>query len=213
MIKMAYNSMHEILASLAAHNKKVFSINDAAKAMGKPKHYVSKLLSSNKGVERIERGKYYIKSAHADMYEIASQIVFPCYISGFAALGYHGLVEQSVVKYTVIALKRHKQISVAGSSIEFVTFPKSRFFGYKKEGSIYMASVEKAIVDSLYLGSPPYSYVSEAFYNASKNGMLNACTLIEFADKMGAKKVALEAKSLLGKKETPKNKAAIKAIR
>ena len=99
---MAYNNMHEILAGLAAHNKRVFSINDAAKAMGKPKRYASKLLSANKEVERIERGKYYIKSGNIDIYEIASQIVFPSYVSGFAALRYYSLVEQEVVKYTVV---------------------------------------------------------------------------------------------------------------
>jgi Predicted transcriptional regulator len=124
--------MHDILAELASHNKRVFSINDAAKAMGKSKRYATKLLSSNKEVERIERGKYYIKTSNPDIYEIASQIIYPSYISAFAALQFYSVVEQSVVKYTVITIKRHKQIRVMGNVIEFVTVPKNRFFGYKK---------------------------------------------------------------------------------
>ncbi|MCL4388695.1 hypothetical protein M1408_02620 [Candidatus Marsarchaeota archaeon] len=209
---MAYNSMHEILASLAAHNKRVFSINDAAKAMGKSKRYASKLLSANKEVERIERGKYYIKSGNTGIYEIASQIVFPSYVSGFAALRYYSLVEQEVVKYTVVTIKRHKSLKVAGATIEFVTFPKSRFFGYNKRSGAYIATVEKAIVDSLYLRSPPYSYVSEALDNALRNGMLNANALRDFAREMRSKKVALQVESLINAEKPKAQKATARAI-
>ncbi|MEM3875465.1 MAG: hypothetical protein QXP35_00100 [Candidatus Micrarchaeaceae archaeon] len=194
---MAYNHMHDILAELASHNKRVFSINDAAKAMGKSKRYATKLLSSNKEVERIERGKYYIKTSNPDIYEIASQIIYPSYISAFAALQFYSVVEQSVVKYTVITIKRHKQIRVMGNVIEFVTVPKNRFFGYKKEGNAYIATIEKAIVDSLYLRSPPYSYVSEAFNIAARNKILNIYLLRDFALRMGSKKVVLQIESLL----------------
>ncbi len=211
--KMAYNNMHEILASLAAHNKRAFTINDAAKAMGKSKHYASKLLSSNKEVERIERGKYYIKSGNVDIYEIASQIVFPSYVSGFAALRHYSLIEQEVVKYTVVTIKRHKQINAAGFSIEFVTFPKSRFFGYKKSSGAYIATVEKAIVDSLYMRSPPYSYVSEALDNAFHKGMINPNALMNFAREMKSKKVAVQIESLLRAKKTSVQKATTTAIR
>jgi predicted transcriptional regulator of viral defense system len=210
---MAYNSMHEIFASLSTHNKRVFSINDAAKAMGKSKHYASKLLSSNKEVERIERGKYYIKGGNVDMYEIASQVVFPSYVSGFAALRYYSLVEQDIVKYTVVTIKRHKRVKVAGASIEFVTFPKSRFFGYKRNGGSYIATVEKAIVDSLYLRAPPYAYVSEALENALHNGMLSTKVLRAFARGMNSKKVAAQIELLLGAEKSNVQKAATKAIR
>lgn len=209
---MAYNRMHDVLAALAAHNKKVFDVNDAAKAMGKPKRYASKLLSSNDDVERIERGKYYIRSSNADIYEIASQIVFPSYVSGFAAFQYYSLVEQSIVKYTVVTIKRHKQVKVAGNTVEFVTMPKSRFFGYKKNGGSYIATVEKTIVDSLYLGSPPYSYVSEALVNALHNGMLNTAVLRGFALRMGSKKVVSQVESLLKIGRAAQSRAAKQAI-
>jgi predicted transcriptional regulator of viral defense system len=180
--------------------------------MGKPKRYASKLLSANKEVERIERGKYYIKSGNIDIYEIASQIVFPSYVSGFAALRYYSLVEQEIVKYTVVTIKRHKSLKVAGATIEFVTFPKSRFFGYNKNAGAYIATVEKAIVDSLYLRSPPYSYVSEALDNALRNGMLNANALRDFARKMGSKKVALQVESLINAEKPRAQKATARAI-
>ena len=52
--------MQDVLDELAMHGKKVFSINDAARIARKPKRYMSKLLSANSKVARIERGKYYL---------------------------------------------------------------------------------------------------------------------------------------------------------
>ena len=52
---MAYIKMQDVIDGLVSHNKRVFGINDAAMIMGKPRNYVSKLLSGNSGVGRIER--------------------------------------------------------------------------------------------------------------------------------------------------------------
>ena len=54
--------------------------------MKKPKKYVSRMLPSNRKVKRIERELYFIDSSKAvNLYHIASQVVFPSYISLFAA--------------------------------------------------------------------------------------------------------------------------------
>ncbi|HII82362.1 MAG: hypothetical protein M1462_06620 [Candidatus Thermoplasmatota archaeon] len=52
--------MQEVLDELALHGKVVFTINDASRIMNKPKNYVSKLLSNNKKVKRIERAMVII---------------------------------------------------------------------------------------------------------------------------------------------------------
>ncbi len=97
--------MQEVIDELALHNMKVLSVSDAARIMNKPKNYVSKLLAANKKVRRIERGKYYLWDGRAiDIYEIASQVAFPSYVSMFAALQFYSLTEQSVVRYNVVAL-------------------------------------------------------------------------------------------------------------
>ena len=50
--------------------------------MNKTSKYASKLLSSNKYVKRVERGKYYITNSNQiDFYEISSNIVYTSYIS------------------------------------------------------------------------------------------------------------------------------------
>ena len=83
---VTHNKVRDVLDELAEHNKSVFTLNDAARIMNKPKKYVSKLLAMSRKVARIERGKYFITTGkNIDFYEIASQIVFPSYISLFAA--------------------------------------------------------------------------------------------------------------------------------
>ena len=60
---MQYNRTQDILNELSGH-KKIFTIKDAAKIMNKSSKYASKILSSNKYVKRIERGKYYINNGN-----------------------------------------------------------------------------------------------------------------------------------------------------
>ena len=190
--------MQEVIDEIALHNKKVFSISEAARIMNKPKNYVSKLLATNKKVRRIERGKYYLWDGRAiDIYEIASQVAFPSYVSMFAALQFYSLTEQSVVRYNVIALQRHRPLNVENYIIEFVKIKKERFFGYRKTGNAYVATVEKAIIDSLYLGSPPISYVEEAFAESFDKGMIDVELLVDFALRMKTKATARRVAALL----------------
>ncbi len=190
--------MQEVLDELALHNKTVFSIYDAARIMNKPTNYVSKLLSNNKKVRRIERGKYYITNGRGiNIYETASQVVFPSYVSMFAAFQFHSVTEQFVVKYSVVSLKRHRPIIIENNAVEFIKIQKERFFGYKKNGNAYVATIEKAIVDSLYLGSPPFSYIKEAFAESLRRKIINVDLLVDFALRMKTKATAKRVQALL----------------
>ena len=190
--------MQEVLDELALHNKTVFSIYDAARIMNKPTNYVSKLLSNNKKVRRIERGKYYITNGRGiNIYETASQVVFPSYVSMFAAFQFHSVTEQFVVKYSVVSLKRHRPIIIENNAVEFIKIQKERFFGYKKNGNAYVATIEKAIVDSLYLSSPPFSYIKEAFAESLRRKIINVDLLVDFALRMKTKAAAERVQTLL----------------
>ena len=190
--------MQEVLDELALHNKTVFSIYDAARIMNKPTNYVSKLLSNNKKVRRIERGKYYLTDGRGiNIYEIASQVVFPSYVSLFAAFQFYSVTEQFVVKYSVVTLKRHRPIIIENNAVEFIKIQKERFFGYKKNGNAYVATIEKAIVDSLYLGSPPFSYIEEAFAESLRRKIINVDLLVDFALRMKTKATPKRVQTLL----------------
>lgn len=194
---MAYLKMQDVLEELLMHNMRIFSINDAVRIMEKSRAYVSKQLSKNKKVLRIERGKYYIQNNNGiDMYEIASNIAFPSYVSMFSAFQYYSITEQSVIRYSVITIKRHRPIEIMGNVIEFITMHPSRFFGYAKMGNSYVATPEKAIIDSLYTGYPSISYVEEAFSAAIRDKLIDKKRLIKTANLMGSKTVNMKLRKL-----------------
>ena len=195
---MIYNRVIDTLEELQLHGKTVFTINDASMLMKKPKKYVSKILSSNRKVKRIERGLYFISSSRGDnLYEIASQIVFPSYISLFAAFQYYSVTDQVIKKYSVISIKRHREIKLGENIIEFRTIGRERFFGFNKVQNAYIASIEKAILDSLYLNMPSFSYVKEAFDLSRQNSMLNLKVLREYAHRMNSGSVNRKLSMLL----------------
>ena len=129
-----------VLDALLKSNKRVFTTYDVAKLMGKPPAYASLMLSRSRRAEGIERGKYFLEEANT--YEIASNIVFPSYISLQACLQYYGLIDQNIVRYSVIALKRHRTVDIKGNIIEFIKADKRMFFGYMNKANVYVASPE-----------------------------------------------------------------------
>jgi predicted transcriptional regulator of viral defense system len=163
-------------------NKHVFTINDVAKVTKKKKSYLSRLLPTNPKIKRIERGKYYIDGG--DIYEMASNIVEPSYVSLMGAFRYYGLTTQMPVRVSVITTVRHRGLEFGGTAIEFVTFKASRVFGYKKIGEVRMATVEKSILDALYLGKPPYADIEEAFEKALSKKAISIEKLKAYAIEM-----------------------------
>ena len=183
---MQYNSIQDILNELSGH-KKIFTIKDAAKIMNKSSKYASKILSSNKYVKRIERGKYYINNGNQiDLYEIASNIVYPSYISLFSAFEYYSITNQIIKKYSVISIKRHRNIELEKNLIEFNFIKREKFFGYKRINNIYIATPEKAFIDSIYYKNPEFSYVEESFNRAMRSKLIDVKKLIEYAERMSS---------------------------
>ncbi len=152
----------EFLELLENYNKHVFTISDAVKLTGKPRKYVSLILSKNNKFKRIERGKYYIKNT--SVYEIASNIVSPSYISLISAFRYYNLITQMPNLIYVVSTKQHKNVELEGYEIKFVKFKRKCVLGYNTENGSFVASPEKAIVDALYTNLE-FDYVSEAFGN------------------------------------------------
>ena len=136
-------------------------------------------------VHRIERGKYYIEGVSS--YEIASNIVYPSYVSMHAALQYYGLVDQNVLRYSVITLKRHKPINVGGTMINFIRTKKKSFFGYTRKSNTYIASPEKLFVDCLYFGGVPFSVLKEAIATAREDNLIDIATIGRYAVMLGSR--------------------------
>lgn len=133
----------------------VFTVKDMASIADKKMGYAYTLayrLKKTGQIYEIEKGKYTLET---DPFAIASWIIWPSYISGWAALSYHKLTEQlpfTIHVVTTIKRKR-KTVSFGNSKIEFLTVKKDRFFGFEKEmyknKEIFVAEKEKAIVDAI----------------------------------------------------------------
>ncbi len=177
-----------ILNRLQKSGKNVFTVYDVSKLMDKPIPYASLMLSKSKKVKKIERGKYFLESA--TIYEIASNIVFPSYVSLQAGLQYYNLIDQAVVKYSVISLKRHKKIFVNGNQIEFIFSRKKLFFGYLNKSGAYIASLEKVIIDSIYFGGIKFSMLKDAVETAINERNIDVKKLIGYAVKTESKVLA-----------------------
>ncbi len=184
-----------VLNTLLKSNKRVFTTYDVAKLMGKSPAYASLMLSKNKRAMRIERGKYFLEEASA--YEIASNIVFPSYISLQAGLEYYGLIDQNIVRYSVIALKRHRTVDIKGSIIEFIKADKRMFFGYLNKANVYVASPEKLFIDCLYFGRVQFSTLKEALAVAVSEHIIDTGVLQEHAIAADSKVLASKLGFLL----------------
>ncbi len=170
---------------LARSGTHVFTVYDIAKMLGKSTAYASLLLSKSKKVHRIERGKYYIEGA--SKYEIASNVIYPSYVSMHAALQYYDLLDQNVLRYSVITLKKHKPINVDGTTINFIKTRKKAFFGYTRKSNVYIASPEKLFVDCLYFGGIPFSVMKEAIVMAKEDNLIDITKIERYAVILGSR--------------------------
>lgn len=153
----------EFLDYLKSNRLNVFNIHEAARIFGKPEKYVSMRLSSMPRIKRATRGVYYLQDT--DIGEIATGIISPSYISLVSAFALHEATTQIPLEMQVISPVQHKMLEVEGYRIRFIRLSRNRIFGYTRIDSTMVATLEKAIVDSLYLNM----YSGEALEVATEN--------------------------------------------
>lgn len=178
----------EFLETLKKLENPVFTVNNLAKIIRKDSRYVRLYIhrmKKNRYLEQIERGKYALKEAHP--LGIASNIVFPAYISFLSGIEFFKATTQITKRIYVATLNAKKSLDMEEYEIVFIKLKKERFFGYHKESlnnnSLFIGDFEKIIVDSLYL--PEYCPISEIF-NALKEKKFNLNKLINYAIKMNS---------------------------
>lgn len=142
---------------LKLRNYVVFTASDIEKITGKSRHYaylwLQRLKKSDLAYE-IEKGRYTV---HTDSFLVASRIVWPSYVSGWAALQFHHLTEQlpNVIEVVTTRSRKRRKISFMGVEIEFSRVREPHFFGYEKidykRCSIFLADKEKAMLDGMLL--------------------------------------------------------------
>lgn len=189
----------DLIDTFEEKNIHIFRIGDVLRLTGHGAAYVRLMMSrlSRMGVVmRASRGVYYTKSA--TLFEVASNIVSPSYISLFSAFSYYGFLAQLPTVVDVITTRRHRPARFESASIRFITIATARFFGFNVDkDNIFVAEPEKAFIDALYLGSPQYGYVEEAFAKAMRAGAVNSQKLTRYAARLGSGAVIKKTRALL----------------
>jgi len=133
----------------------LFRKQDAEKVTSHSGMFLSR--AAQKGlIHRLSRGNYINSFLHGfpAMEEVACFLKPPAYISCEWALNYHGISLQSPVVCTVVTLSssvgRKRNIRYQEITIEFSRIAPSLFFGFTYNDRFYIASPEKAILDTLY---------------------------------------------------------------
>ncbi len=178
----------------------VFTLKDVERLTGKSMKYcslfVSRMIKLQK-IKRIERGKFCFPDANR--YEIASNIVFPSYISLLAAFSLYGLTTQQILRIDVITTKRHRKIVFDNLTIRFITIDRKRFFGFErmKNTMITLAQPEKAVIDAIYLNEVPDAYIYESLTEGLRKNLIDRERILEFAGKMCSKTTVKKAKDMI----------------
>jgi predicted transcriptional regulator of viral defense system len=176
----------KFIKTLGEFEKSIFTINDAARILDTDNEYARLYLHrlKSKGVIlAVERNKYSLPDTHP--YAIASNLVFPSYISFLTAAHYYGATTQIPGTIFIASTSSKKSLDFGGYSINFIKLKKERFFGYSRvkfqNKFIFMAEKEKMIIDSLLL--PQYCPIDETI-RAMDDKDLNIDTLIEYGIRM-----------------------------
>ena len=151
-------------------------------------------------IAEVERGKYAVVD---NPFSVASNIVFPSYISFVSGLAYYGFTTQISRTITVASPKQKNGISVDGYRIRFVRLAKKRFFGYLKEKSqgksVFVAEPEKLLLDCVLLPQYcPLTEVFEAIEMLSREKKMDSGKIIAYCKRMGSSVVAKRIGYLMG---------------
>lgn len=132
----------------------VFTVKTVSDIIQKEKNYAKLVVYRLKKaglIFEVERDKYTL---FPDPWIVGSRIVWPSYISGWAALQYHHLTEQLPWAVDVITTRTRKknEIKLARGGIHFIKTQPQYLFGFDRihyQGyEIFMASKEKGIADA-----------------------------------------------------------------
>jgi len=174
----------QILSKLEKGGLAVFTVNDLKKITGLKKEvvyvYLNRMLNKN-FINKVERGKFAL---YKDPFMVSTQLVYPSYISFLPAFYLHGKTTQTINEIIAVTSKRRKNIEIFDMKIKFVRLAPRLMFGFrlveKGNSYIFLADLEKTIIDSLYL--PRYCPLSETF-EAIRDANLEK--LLDYASRFG----------------------------
>jgi len=155
-------NLYEIKKRLEEQEKAVFSLNEIARIIRKPKNitavYLNRMCKKNL-LFRIEKNKF---SKTKDIFIIASQLIYPSYLGLTTSLYLQNEFSQIINKIYVFTSRQKKKIKVFDTEINFIKVNPKLMFGYKKikkeDSFVIISNLEKTIIEFILFQN--YSRVS-----------------------------------------------------
>jgi predicted transcriptional regulator of viral defense system len=150
---MKYNDIKKI-------NKLYFAYQDVAKILSISEDSARVLCSryvKQKYFIRLKRNFYMLKERWDSItpnqrFELANILQVPSYISLMTALSFYEYTTQVQQKFIEsISLYRTFTKNIEGAVFNYSKIKNNFYFGFSKKNNIFIASPEKAFIDSLYL--------------------------------------------------------------
>lgn len=141
-------------------NRLYFTIDDLADILAiKPEstRVLCSRYAANGLFVRLKNNFYVLRSRweglrQEDFLKISNFLQVPSYVSFMAALSFYELTTQVRRSFFESAcLKRSVEFQAGGAVFNYYKLKKEYYFGFIKTGGIFIATPEKAFVDSVYL--------------------------------------------------------------
>ncbi|MDI6779553.1 MAG: hypothetical protein QME25_05085 [Bacteroidota bacterium] len=148
--------MNNLITVLKRLDKNYYTIADLKKITRLPLNslYVTLArLVKNKSLIRLTSGVYIASENYDKIAIIANTLYQPSYLSFESALSRYGVLSQIPFSLSFATTKKSLRRKLADVSIEYRKIQPPLFFGYEKQESLYIATPEKALLDTLYLVS------------------------------------------------------------
>ena len=145
---------YQIMEEIRSRGLTIFTPLQVRRFLHLSDHNTNRLLARmvNKDlIRRVENGKYILsrEADEKDVYELATHLISPCYLSLWSALHFHGMTEQVPSRVYVSTTRRKAHLMLQGREIVFVTIANQHFFGYERVGTVVVSDREKTLLDCL----------------------------------------------------------------
>jgi len=155
----------------------------------------------------LQRGRYLVATGSADEQRrrrprldsldpvaeaVLRRLELDYYISWHSALWHYGLIDQQSRRIYAAVTRRKRSVSLGLASVKFVVVTERKFFGRVLVGDfewpVWMASVEKALIDSFDRPdlAGPLPVVANALKEAYRSEMLDPDRLVADAIRMNS---------------------------
>ena len=102
-------------------------------------------------ISRVTRGWYANPFNPPSREEVSMILRVPCYLSMEYALSRQGILSQRASTFTLMTTQKPYLYQKGEVVYEYHQLQRSLFWGYKQDGDILVAEVEKALMDLIYI--------------------------------------------------------------